>query len=449
MKKYIIGMVIGIVITIVPIILFLNDTITYTLFYNFITSKYDGQVNEEKMEESIYSGMVAGLGDKHSQYISSDYLDDFEQSLSTTYEGIGVMIQLQEEEPFVTITQIFDGGAASEENIAVGDQIIKVNDEPITAENASTVSDMIKSKPEVKLNLHRPSTNEDIEINTAGKAFESPSVHSSIITQGDQKNGLIKIDSFASTTGEEFVNALAQIEAKNVDKLVIDLRDNPGGELSQLEIVADAIVPGDRPYLITKKDGEIEKEYKSKLKTKKTYPIDVLQNENTASAAEILSAALKELNDSEIYGEQSYGKGSVQQVFDVPMTDGAMKVTIEHWYSPDGNKIDGIGVTPTKEMKDTQIHVMPLVLNENLALGANGDIVLQLNNYLKIIGYDIDPKNNKFDEETEAAVKELQAAANLPETGIVDIKTAEEIYNQADKVKYHPDNDEMIAQTFK
>ncbi len=448
MKKYLGGVIIGIIITIVPIVFFFGNELKYGLFYNFVVDKYDGQVDAHKMEESIYAGIVNGLGDKHSQYISSEYLDDFEQSLSTSYEGIGVMIQLSEEEPYVTITKILDGGAASSENIRVGDQILAVNGEKITKDNAKNVSDMIKSKPEVNLDLYRPSTDEKINIKTKGKAFTSPSVHASVITQGDQKNGLIKIDSFSSTTGEEFTKHLSEIESKNIDKLVIDLRDNPGGELSQLEIIANAIVPADRPYLITKKDDKVVKEYTSTLEKAKDYPIIVLQNQNTASAAEILSAALKEINGSEVYGTQSYGKGSVQQVFSAPVSEAAMKVTIEHWYSPDENKIDGIGVSPTVEMKDDKINVMPLILRENLKPGDQGNQIIQLKTYLQMIGYDVDPQNSIFDEQTTLAIKDIQANGNLEVNGIVDLDTADLIYQQADAVRYHPKNDTMIKKTF-
>ncbi len=448
MKKYLGGVIIGIIITIVPIVFFFGNELKYGLFYNFVVDKYDGQVDAHKMEESIYAGIVNGLGDKHSQYISSEYLDDFEQSLSTSYEGIGVMIQLSEEEPYVTITKILDGGAASSENIRVGDQILAVNGEKITKDNAKNVSDMIKSKPEVNLDLYRPSTDEKINIKTKGKAFTSPSVHASVITQGDQKNGLIKIDSFSSTTGEEFTKHLSEIESKNIDKLVIDLRDNPGGELSQLEIIANAIVPADRPYLITKKDDKVVKEYTSTLEKAKDYPIIVLQNQNTASAAEILSAALKEINGSEVYGTQSYGKGSVQQVFSAPVSEAAMKVTIEHWYSPDENKIDGIGVSPTVEMKDDKINVMPLILRENLKAGDQGNQIIQLKTYLQMIGYDVDPQNSIFDEQTTLAIKDIQANGNLEVNGIVDLDTADLIYQQADAVRYHPKNDTMIKKTF-
>ncbi len=448
MKKYLGGVIIGIIITIVPIVFFFGNELKYSMFYNFVVDKYDGEVDAQKMEESIYAGIVNGLGDKHSQYISSEYLDDFEQSLSTSYEGIGVMIQLGTDEPYVTITKILDGGAASSENIRVGDQILAVNDEKITKDNAKNVSDMIKSKPEVNLDLYRPSTDEKINIKTKGKSFTSPSVHASVITQGNQKNGLIKIDSFSSTTGEEFTKSLNELESKNIDKLVIDLRDNPGGELSQLEIIANAIVPGARPYLITKKDDKVVKEYTSTLEKAKDYPIAVLQNQNTASAAEILSAALKEINGSEIYGTQSYGKGSVQQVFSAPVSEAAMKVTIEHWYSPDENKIDGIGVSPTVEMKDEKINVMPIILQKNLKAGDQGNQIIQLKTYLQMIGYDVDPKNSIFDEKTTAAVKDIQVNGNLEANGIVDLDTADLIYQKADDVRYHPKNDTMIKKTF-
>ncbi len=448
MKKNILSAIVGSLITLAIIGFVFHDEIKYSLFYSYVTHEYDGDFDEAAMQESIYSGIVAGLGDKHSQFIPSSYLKTFNQSLSTKYDGIGVEILTQESEPYITITKVIDGGAASEENIYPGDQIIKINDEKVTADNAETAPEMIKSEPKVKLELYRPSTDKTIEINTAGKSYTSPSVHASVVKQGDERNGLIKIDSFASTTGAEFESALKQVESKDIDKLVIDLRDNPGGELDQLEQVANLIIPNTKPYLTTKRHGKVVKEYTSTLEKKKDYPIVVLQNENTASAAEILSAALKEVNGSEVIGTTSYGKGSVQRVFNLNSIDAAMKITIEHWFTPNGEQIDNKGIKPTIELEDKSVDVEPIVLKKELKLGVNDKNVLIVKKYLKMIGYDQKIDSTEYDEQTETNIKNLQKENDLTETGVVDVKTAEVLYNLAEEVRYHPTNDNLIKKTF-
>ncbi len=449
MKKNILCALIGSLVTILLLGIVFHDEIKYSLFYTYVTQKYDGDFDEAKMNESIYSGIVAGLGDKHSQFISSSYLKSFNQSLSTEYDGIGVEILTSNSEPYITIASVIDGGAASSENIYPGDQIIKINDEKVTAKNAENAPEMIKSKPKVKLEIYRPSTDETITINTAGKSYTSPSVHTSIIKQGDAKNGLIKIDSFASTTGDEFKAAIEQVESKDIDKLVIDLRDNPGGELDQLEKVANEIVPGTKPYLTTKRHGKVVKEYTSTLKAKKNYPIVVLQNENTASAAEILSAALKEINGSAVIGTTSYGKGSVQRIFNLDNIGAAMKITIEHWFTPDGEQIDNKGIKPTIELKDTSINVEPIILTNKLKLGSKEQNVLLVKQYLKMIGYEQKVDSIEYDEQTKSNIEQFQKENNLKENGIVDIKTAKILYEQAASVRYHPSNDNIIKRTFK
>ncbi len=111
----------------------------------------------------------------------------------------------------------------------------------------------------------------------------------------------------------------------------------------------------------------------------------------------------------------------MQQVFELPDTNSAMKVTIEHWYSPDENKIDGIGVEPTIEMEDNHIYVSPIILKENLQYGSTGNQVLQLKNYLKLIGYNVDIEDNNYDLATQEAVRSVQIKALLPVTGVVDL----------------------------
>ncbi len=448
MKKNILYALLGSVITLILMSIIFHNEIKYSLFYSYVTHKYDGEYDKTEMKESIYSGIVSGLGDKHSQFIPSSYLETFDQSLSTKYDGIGVEILTSESEPYITITKVIDGGAASEENIYPGDQITKINGEKVTADNATDAPDMIKSKPKVELELYRPSTGKTIKINTSGKSYSSPSVHASVISQGNKKNGLIKIDSFASTTGAEFETALEQVEAKNIDKLIIDLRDNPGGELDQLVAVANQIIPNTKPYLTTKRHGKVVKEYTSTLKKAKDYPIIVLQNENTASAAEILSAALKEVNGSEVFGTTSYGKGSVQRVFDLNSLNAAMKITIEHWYTPDGEQIDNKGIEPTTEIKDKSFDVEPIVLTDKLKQGDSGKNVAIVKKYLKMIGYNQTIDNAKFDQETENNVKLLQKENDLNETGVVDVKTAKVLYDLACDVRYHPSNDNLIKKTF-
>ncbi len=444
MRKYIYGAIIGFVLTSLLFVLFLNDAIKYQIAYNFITSQYDGEIDESKMNESIVSGIVDGLGDQHSMYIGTDIYSNFMQDLTTSYEGIGVQVSISEKEPYVTISEVLENGAASEENIYPGDEILSVNGEKITAENAENVAEMIKAQPTVELQIHRPSTDENITINTAGKKYQSDSVHSNLYTHDGTKAGYIKIDSFVDTTADEFEKSLTNLESKGFDKLIIDLRDNPGGELSTLTEIADLIVNSDRPYLSTKRGDKVVDTYQSKLEEPKEYPIVVIQNENTASAAEILSSALQEVNGATVIGQTSYGKGSVQRLFDLPFTDTAMKITIEHWYTADDEQIDKAGITPDIEIKDESTAVYQIALNENLEVGSKGVSTYVVKKYLSLLGYEDDLTSTSYTSTTASNVKDFQTKQGLDATGVFDIYTAKALYEEALKVEHTPENDNMV-----
>ncbi len=444
MRKYIYGAIIGFVLTSLLFVLIFNDAIKYQIAYNFITSQYDGEIDSDVMDEAIFSGIVDGLGDQHSMYIGTDIYSNFMQDLTTSYEGIGVQVSISETEPYVTIQEVLENGAASEENIYAGDIILSVNGEKITSENAEDVAEMIKAEPTVKLELHRPSTDEDITINTAGKTYQSDSVHSDMYNYKGTKAGYIKIDSFVDTTAEEFTTKLSELEEKNFDKLIIDLRDNPGGELSTLTKIADEIVDPGKTYLSTKRGDKVVDSYESNLEEAKDYPIVVLQNENTASAAEILSSALQEVNGATVIGQTSYGKGSVQRLFELPFIDTAMKITIEHWYTANDEQIDQVGITPDIELEDESSEVYQIPLSENLDVGAQSVTVYIVKVYLSLLGYEDDLSSTTYTQTTANNIKEFQETANLKSNGIVDIYTAEALYNEASKVAHTPENDNMV-----
>ncbi len=446
MRKYIYGAVIGFVLTSLLFVLFFNEAIQYQIAYTFITSNYDGEVDSKTMNDEILSGIVDGLGDEHSKYFSASSYDDFLQELTTTYEGIGIQVHIAIEEPYVTIQSVLENGAASEENIYAGDVIKSVNGEEMTADNAEDVSAMIKSQETVDLVLYRPSTDETIEINTKNKSYQNESVHYQIYEEDGTSNAYIRIDSFVDTTAEEFGEALKELESQGFDKLIIDLRDNPGGDLSILTEIADLIVSNDRDYLTIKRGDKVVDTYRSNLDENKEYPIVVLQNENTASAAEILSAALQEVNGATVMGTTSYGKGSVQRLFALPFSNSGMKITIEHWYTADDEIIDKQGITPDVELEDESLGVYQIPLESKLSLGDENVSVYLVKNYLKMLGDEQLDDSNTFDAQTEASVRAFQSDNELDPTGIVDVETAKKLYDKALVVEHDPKNDNIVEE---
>lgn len=448
MKKYIYGIIMGFVFTSLLFVIFFNDVIKYKYAYEFITHHYDGTIDKSEMEESILSGIVDGLGDEHSMYFGSENSDKFKQALTTSYEGLGIRVSIAKKEPYVTITEVMANGAASTENIYAGDLIKAVNGEPITEKNAEKVTELIKAKKEINLELYRPSTQETIQINTLSKKYTTPSVHDSLINYNGKKQAYIKIDTFIDTTGEEFAKSLNKLEKQGFDQLTIDLRDNPGGNLSTLTSIADLIVNSDKPYLSTKRGDKVVDTYTSNLSKNKDYPIVVLQNENTASAAEILASALQEINGATLIGTTTYGKGSVQRMYTIPLTDTILKLTIEHWYTANDEQIDKVGIKPDIELEDKTYDVYQIPLEEKIKLDNQTIQAFLSKIYLSLLGYEEDLSSYTFDQESVENLKDFQKENELAITGEVDVKTAFKLYQEASKVKATPKNDNIIREAF-
>lgn len=446
MKKNILIFIGGVITSFVVMAFVLSGYLVPIMFYRDVESKFDGTMDSQVMLESILSGITSGFGDPHTAYIPKEQVDQFNQALDTTYEGIGVMYSIDKTKGTAQITKVMPNSPASQENIYPGDMIMKVNDVPVDTTNVEDLTSMIKTNKVVKLETYRPSTGETINIEMELAKYVNDSVQSQVFNENGQTIGYIKILSFSDTTEVEFAQHLSALEAQGIDKLIIDVRDNGGGELQAVQEICNLIVPNTKPYLITKEGGEVVETFTSTLETPKEYEIIGIQNENTASASEILMGALKEVNGSTIIGTTSYGKGSVQRVYPVSSTGGAVKITVQHWFTPDGNSIDEVGIEPTIVVENTtdMIGVEPIVLNENLVNGSTGTQVRQVNYYLHLLGYDVDTQSNTYNDKTEVAVNQFQADNNLNPTGIVDVMTAKLIYEKALSQMHTPENDPQL-----
>ncbi len=446
LKAFLLGVGGCLLVIVIFVALTMGNIFQYISYYAIITRQYDGEINHDIMREAILSGITDGLGDIHSSYISKDEVESFNQSLNTSYQGIGIRYEANEDTGVAKIVNVLINGPASQENIYPGDIITEVNNELITPENVNELSDMIKANKEVHLVIYRPSIDDEIIIEMEQHEYQEPSVfHNIIDSEDNQVVGYIKIDSFSNTTSQEFEEALIYLEDKNMTKLIIDVSNNGGGKVSAVTEICDLIIPQERPYLITKEDDKIVDEYTSSLKEEKTYEIVGIQNEGTASASEILMGAIKEINGAEIIGTTSYGKGSVQRIFPVLSTGGKTKITIQHWYTPDDNSIDKVGISPTIEMDSSELsYIFPFILDEELSIGLEGKEVKQLNYYLNIVGYDVDPTSNVFTNETSKALVLFQKSKELKPTGVLDVKTAHILYRET-QIKYvNPSFNPMI-----
>ena len=317
--------------------------------YNELLDSYYKDVDSQELLNAGISGMVKYLGDPYSTYMSEEAAEEFNDEVEGVYHGIGAEIKYDEKFENVYIGRVFENSPAEKAGLQTDDQLLKVEEEEIKGKSLSEIANKVKGKDgtKVKITIIRDGKEKIIEL-TRG-TVDSISVMSEIIERDEKKIGYLRISIFAANTQKQFEKELLNLEKENIESLIIDVRGNSGGYLATVDdIISLFTKKGDIIYQLKTKD-KIEK-IEDKSKDERKYKIVVLTDSASASASEVLAAALKETYHAEIVGTKTFGKGKVQRVY--TLSNGAMvKYTFQEWLTPEGNMIDGEGVTPTVEEK--------------------------------------------------------------------------------------------------
>lgn len=320
--------------------------------YNEIVNNYVKEVDKKALIEAGISGLYSYLQDDFSTYIDKEYSEALEEQLDGEYDGIGIeMITYYEngQPAYTKISRVFKNTPAEAAGLQEGDILKKVNG--IDVEDATFVANTIKKGNNDSYEITYERDGEEYTLKIDKKRVQIDSVSSKTY----DNVGYLKIDTFSNVTYSQVKSELNNLS--NVDSLVIDLRDNTGGYLQAAYNVADLFIDKDKKiYQLKDRTGNI-KPYVAKEDTFKKYnKIVVLVNTSTASAAEVLTLALKENLEATVVGTTTYGKGTVQDT--KILSSGAMvKYTSAYWLSPNGNQIDGIGIKPdiVVENEDSQL----------------------------------------------------------------------------------------------
>ncbi len=293
--------------------------------------------------DGAISGMVQALGDPHSIYLDPEMYGQLMDQTEGSFGGIGVYMGFKD--GGVQIVSVMEGTPGEAAGLRAGDEIIAVDGTPVTEYQPEEVAMHIRGEigTDVTLTVRRAGeADKDYQITRA--SIEMKTVAGRMLEDG---MGYIRIGNFSEHTGREFASVLQDLEGQGMNGLILDLRENPGGLIKSCVEVANHVVPKGTVVSVIDKNGKKET-YESDLAESK-YPIVVLIDANSASAAEILAGALQDTGAATLVGTKSYGKGSVQVV--VPMHhDDALKLTIAKYYTPSGRCIDGIGIEPDVEV---------------------------------------------------------------------------------------------------
>lgn len=330
--------------------------------YNDIVNNYYDKVNKEELIDAGIKGMINYLDDPYATYFDGTSSTNFNQTLEGNYEGVGIEVTLDNKK--VKITKVFADTPAKKAGIKVGDYITKVNGESVESKSLSDVVSLIKNAKNKEVEITITRDNQEKTMKVTRTTVDMPYTSSKVYEENGKKIGYLKIEMFSNNITKQVKKELESLKKKNIDKLVIDVRDNPGGYLTQVtEILSLFMTKKDVIYQLQTKNNK-EKVYSASSKAAYSYPVVVLINENSASASEILASAFKETYNAEIVGVNSYGKGTVQKTGDLNNGD-TIKYTVQKWLTPKGNWINEKGVTPTKEVK--------LELKENETLTEDND----------------------------------------------------------------------------
>lgn len=308
--------------------------------YSQVTNDYYENINKDELIKVAISSMLDYLGEDYTTFMTKDETSILDESLKGEYEGIGIIIQEN------TIIQVFDDSPASAAGLKENDKIIKVNNENVTQKSASDISSIIKNSKKKEISLTILRDEEQIDLTMQLSKLYVPAISSEVIE--NTSIGYISLATFSSTVSNQVEKSLEKFQDEHISSLIIDLRSNSGGFLSAAEDVSNLFIEkGKVIYSLKNKNGE--KTIKDITDSKTNYKIIVLIDENTASAAEILAGALKDSYGATLVGKKSFGKGKVQQT--VRLSNGSMaKYTSAKWYRPNGECIDGVGITPDYEV---------------------------------------------------------------------------------------------------
>ncbi|EPR13738.1 S41 family peptidase [Ruminiclostridium papyrosolvens] len=434
---------------------------------DLIKQKYNGNITDDELLQGALKGMFDTL-DQYSAYYTPEEFEEFYGSLEGAVEGVGISIELIDKN--LIINKVFANSPAKKAGVLSGDRIVQVNGESVQGKELNEVVSKIKGTAgtKVKLGLMRQGTKNMITLEMSRAQVDLPSVHYEI--RGNI--GYILIDSFSQNTSKGVSEALGYFDSKKITSVVLDLRNNPGGYLDQAIAVAQNFVPKGIITTLDYKDSSMEdKKFYSELEKIK-YKLAVLVNENTASAAEILTGAIKDTKAGVVIGCKTFGKAKVQESLPILSDDaydkfndgsdkksanaydfnsyttdlsGWAKMTIGLYYTPNGNCIDLKGIEPDIQVKDLTLSgirvnlLEPMSLTVKPSLGTHYYDVLNAECALKLLKYNIGTPDYILDAKSVEAIKKFQKSNKLSSSGILDFTTQRLLNTKMSEIKQKQD----------
>lgn len=306
---------------------------------------YEDDIDGDALVEGLYSGYTEALGDPYTEYYDEEETKALFESTSGEFTGIGVTMS-QGTDGTITVTNIYKDSPADKAGLQVNDVLLEVDGKNIQGEDLNTVVSYVKGEKGTEVTLTVLRDGEEVEATAVRDTIEVQTVEYRMM---DDQIGYISVSEFDDVTYDQFKMALDDLEGQKMQALVIDLRNNPGGNVETVTDMLKLLLPEGPIISIKDKNGNTE-EMTCDGENEFTKPLAVLVNGYSASASEIFSGAVQDYGTGTIVGTTTYGKGVVQQL--ISLGDGTcLKVTIAEYYTPSGRSINGVGVTPDVEVE--------------------------------------------------------------------------------------------------
>lgn len=314
------------------------------MIQSYLDKYYVEDIDQGKLEDTLFAGMLAGVGDKYTYYMPKENLQQYLTNTNGNFDGVGIEIYTTQDGE-VVISSVMPGQPAETAGLQAGDVIIGVDGEDMKGKLLSDVAARIHGEKGTAVTIRVQRGDEEKEFTMERATVEVESVSSRMM---ENKIGYISISGFKENTYSQFKEALTALQKDGMKGLILDLRDNPGGLVRSVYEIGDELLPeGTMVYTLDKKQN------RNDLKCDEKYldiPLVVLVNENSASASEIFAGAVKDTGRGTLVGNQTFGKGLVQRLFVLPDGSG-LNVTVQKYYTPNGTSIHGVGIEPDEKVE--------------------------------------------------------------------------------------------------
>lgn len=316
-----------------------------------IDKYYYDEIDTEQVEQYLYKGLVAGVGDLYTAYYTEEETKAAEESIQGVYGGIGVTMSIDSDTGYVKVVKVNSDSPAAEVGVKEGDYFYKVDGESVIGMDSSDIANKVRGEEGTTVDITFIRDSEEVEYTIERRHIEEETV---VWEMMEKNTGYIQVTKFDVVTSDSFTEAMDDLKAQGMERLIIDLRDNPGGSVDTANDIGEYLIPNGILTYIQDKQGN-RKDYNCSGDLTWNGPLVVLVNGNSASASEIIAGAVKDYGTGKLVGTTTFGKGIVQTT--TKLSDGSsVKYTFAKYYTPNGENIHGKGIEPDVEIELDEIN---------------------------------------------------------------------------------------------